>query len=112
MTINRVTVPEEQVKGPDSVRFFELRNGNLGPDGKVRFVTHGFAPCSQHDVVAAKCKVYDTRPDVCKMFPTVPDQIEGTPCTYWFEAVDENDVVQERRGGLGSPYPSPPRFKS
>jgi Fe-S-cluster containining protein len=111
MTINRVTVPEPEVT-PDSTTFFQMRGGNLGPDGKIRFVSHGFAPCVHHDQAASRCKVYDSRPEVCQKFPTVPDQIEGTPCTYWFEAVDENGEVVERRGGLGSPYPSPPRFKS
>jgi len=110
LVIHRMTVPVEDVT-PDSENFYAMRNGNKGPDGKIRFVTHGFAPCSAHDAPAARCKVYDARPEVCRLFPQVPEQIEGTPCSYWFEAVDEDGNVRERRGGLDSPHPTPPRFK-
>jgi Fe-S-cluster containining protein len=97
---------------PDQEKFYLLRNGVKGEDGKIRLVTHSFAPCAAHDPVKLRCTIYDDRPDVCRAFPSMPDQIEGTPCSYWFEAVDEEGSVVERRGGLGSPHPSPPRFKS
>lgn len=110
MVIHRMTVPSEDVNA-ESARFYAMRKGNLGPDGKIRIVLHGFAPCSAHDAPAARCKEYDARPEACRLFPQLPEQIEGTPCSYWFDAVDDAGQVLERRGGLGSPYPSPPRFK-
>jgi len=109
--ITRTTVPVEDVTA-ESEKFYALRNGNKGPDGKIRFVVHGFAPCSEHDSQAAKCKSYESRPEACRVFPSLPEQIEGTPCSHWFEAVDEMGQIRERRGGLGSPFPSPPRFGS
>ena len=42
----------------------------------------------------------------------MPEQIEGTPCSFWFEIRDDvTGEVLERRGGLDSTYPTPPRFK-
>jgi len=95
--ITRTTVPVEDVTA-ESEKFYALRNGNKGPDGKIRFVVHGFAPCSEHDSQAAKCKSYESRPEACRVFPSL--------------AVDEMGQIRERRGGLGSPFPSPPRFGS
>lgn len=108
ISILRVTVPESSLT-PDSERLYALRNGVRGEDGKMRFCSHQFLPCTAHDKEAQRCRIYDNRPEVCQTFPGIPDQIEGTPCSFWFEGVDENGETV-RRGGLGSPYPSLPRF--
>lgn len=109
VVIQRITVPVSEVT-PDSTAFYRLRGGLLGEDGKLRVVQHGFVPCSAHDNEKKRCMVYEDRPEVCKAFPTMPDQIEGTPCSHWFELTDEAGEVLERRGGLGSPHATPPRF--
>ena len=105
-----MTVPNsDAVLSDDVARFYELRNGVRGEDGKYRLVVHGFAPCTLHDDAGKRCREYDARPESCRTFPSLPEQIEGTPCSHWFERTLP-DGTTERRGGLGSPYPSPPRF--
>jgi Fe-S-cluster containining protein len=108
--IQRVTVPARDVT-PDTEKFYKLRGGIMGEDGKLRVVQHAFIPCSSHDDKTKACKTYDDRPQICRDFPSLPDQIEGTPCSHWFELSDDDGNVIERRGGLGSPHPTPPRFK-
>ena len=108
LSVLRVTVPVAIAKDEDQARFFTLRHAVTGPDGRMRFLAHQFAPCISHDNVNKCCTVYAERPQVCSQFPVSPDHIEGTPCSYWFERDTEKGV--ERRGGLGSPYPTPPRF--
>jgi Fe-S-cluster containining protein len=89
----------------DHRKFLELRGAVTNPEQTVtRFVVHQFAPCSMHD--DQRCKDYECRPDVCRNFPETPEQIEGTPCTFWFEDADGT-----MRGGGGSPYPTQPRFE-
>lgn len=97
--------------GADLERFYALRNAVRGEDGRMRLMVHGFAPCMAHDPAAKRCMIYEERPQGCQEFPSVPEQIEGTPCSYYFEITDAQGVVTERRGGLDSPYPTPPRFK-
>ncbi len=106
VVIQRITTP---VVSEDEARFYSLRGGMRGADGRFRLVQHAFVPCQAHDNEAKRCLAYDDRPEVCRVFPTSPDQIEGTPCTHWFEWAKEDGTV-ERRGGLGSPHPTPPRF--
>lgn len=90
---------------PDDRRFYELRGGTSPDGGKtVRYLVHAFAPCSNHDKDGKRCKDYAGRPTTCVDFPSVPAQIEGTPCSHWFEM--EVDGAIERRGGAGSPYPT------
>lgn len=91
----------------DERRFYELRGGS-SPDGgqTVRYLVHAYAPCSNHDKDAKRCTDYANRPDICREFPSVPGQIEGTPCSHWFE-----DEHGNRRGGEGSPYPTPALFR-
>jgi Fe-S-cluster containining protein len=90
-------------------RFYALRGGQSVDGGKtVRYLMHAYVPCSAHDQDAQKCTVYDDRPDICRTFPSSPDQVEGSPCSHWFEAVVDGQLV--RRGGGESPYPTPPRF--
>lgn len=103
LMVQRTTVPVHLVN-EDITKFYDLRNGIKGGDGKIRFTGHLFVPCEWHDNVNKRCKDYKNRPEVCKHFPSTPDQIEGTPCYFWFE---ENG---ECRGGLNSPHPTPPRF--
>jgi len=95
----------------DLKRFFEMRGGVLGEDGKMRWVMHAFVPCVKHDNESKRCTVYADRPPICRDAPLFPEIVEGTPCSYWFETLDEDGNVIERRGGLGSSYPTPPRFE-
>lgn len=101
---------------PELARFFQLRNALLSPDGvKLHVLTHQMAPCSAHDISAVEdgqrpgCTIYEKRPSICQAFPIAPEQIESTPCSYWFERSVDGEIV-ERRGGGGSPYPTPQRF--
>lgn len=107
--VQRVTVPASDLT-PDVEKFYKLRGGLMGVDGKLRVIQHAFIPCSSHDDKAKRCKTYNDRPQICQDFPSLPDQIEGTPCSHWFEMTDADGNV-ERRGGLDSPYPTPPRFR-
>jgi Fe-S-cluster containining protein len=92
---------------PSDVRFYELRGGKLSSDGRtIRYLTMVYAPCSLHDKEAGRCIEYGDRPLTCREFPQTPGQIEGTPCSHWFE--DENGA---KRGGLGSPHPTSPTFE-
>lgn len=102
MEIQRITISEQQALTPDIEYFYLLRNGIKCNDGKIRLISHQFIPCNNH--INKNCNKYIERPDFCKMFPTIPEQIEGTPCSYWFELDGIN------RGGLGSPYPTAPKF--
>lgn len=40
-------------------------------------------PCQHHTGIG--CAIHATRPQTCKDFPQTPEEIEGTPCSYWFE---------------------------
>jgi len=102
----RMTVPDRSPEPltPDMEKFYSLRYGVKGEDNRMRLTVHGFAPCQAHDNEAKRCAIYEDRPQSCKDFPTTPEQIEGTPCSYWFER------GEEKRGGLGSPHPTPPVF--
>jgi len=100
LSVQRITIGEKDVTS-DIERFYKLRNGVLCEDGKIRFTVHLFIPCDAHDNSNKRCKDYANRPEVCKAFPSMPEQIEGTPCSYWFECEDGG-----KRGGLGSS----PRF--
>lgn len=84
--------------------FFKLRGGVETPNGNILYLAHEFLPCSAHNKECNKCKIYENRPQTCQEFPQIPEQIEGTPCSYWFEKDGE------KRGGAGSPFPTPPRF--
>lgn len=89
-------------------KFYELRGGRVLNEGRIiRYLIHAYAPCSAHDQEKQTCSVYDERPDICRAFPSSPEQVEGTPCSFWFEGTtDTGDVV--RRGGVESPYPTQP----
>jgi len=108
LQVQRMTVLPHAVT-PDIARCYLLRNGVQTEDGSVQIITHIFSPCQAHDAIGKKCTIYADRPEACKVFPTFPEQIEGSPCTYWFEKTGEDGSI-ERRGGLDSPHPSPPRF--
>lgn len=98
------------VDGSDR-RFYELRGGVADAAGSVvRYTTYLFCPCSAHDAVSKRCVDYDGRPQACRDFPQTPEQVEGTPCSYWFED-DSGTGGIVRRGGTGSPFPTPPRFE-
>jgi Fe-S-cluster containining protein len=94
---------------PSDRKFYELRGGQ-SPDGgrTIRYLVQAYAPCSAHDKERKRCTIYDDRPLSCTEFPSIPGQIEGTPCSFWFEDVVDGAVV--RRGGQGSPHPTPPAF--
>lgn len=94
----------------DEQRFYQLRGGRVDVVfQRVRFVSYSYLPCSEHDVVAKRCRNYADRPEICQAFPARPEQIESTLCSYWFEATLQDGTV-ERRGGQGSPYPTQARF--
>lgn len=90
------------------VEFYRLR-GAQPVQGQLLYLAHEYLPCSAHDKAGAKCAVYDARPETCRSFPEVPGQIEGTPCSFWFEETADDGTIS-RRGGSGSPHASPPRF--
>lgn len=104
----------EHLDGNDMIhesdqQFYRLRGGKIIDGGKrILYVVQSYAPCSAHNQMDLKCKVYDNRPISCQEFPSTPEQIEGTPCSYWFETEINGKLI--RRGGGGSPYPSPPVF--
>ena len=107
LMVLRMTVPDRVPERltPDLEKFYDLRHGVKGEDGRMRLTVHGFAPCQAHDTEKKQCTIYQDRPQGCRDFPTTPEQIEGTPCSHWFER------GEEARGGLGSPHPTPPVFK-
>lgn len=94
---------------PDTRKFYELRGGQISADGRtIRYLMHAYVPCSAHDQERSTCSVYDDRPQICRDFPKTPDQIEGSPCSYWFESEVEGQIIY--RGGINSPYPTMPAF--
>lgn len=89
--------------------FYKLRGGRADPDGRfVLYVMQAYVPCSAHNTTNMNCGIYENRPTICKEFPSKPEQIEGTPCSYWFEEIIDGKSI--KRGGHGSPYPTPPVF--
>lgn len=103
IAIERNIITEQQSLIPDVEYFYTLRGGVKCNDGKIRFTSYSFIPCNNYDSVLGRCIKYNERPDVCKLFPFIPEQIEGTPCSFWFECKEGN------RGGLRSLYPTPSR---
>jgi Fe-S-cluster containining protein len=101
--MQRLSVTPPPNASADDIRFYQLRNGKMS-DGRMRMVAQMFVPCVEHDAEKKQCRTYENRPRICKEFPMSPEQIEGTPCSYYFETPEGN------RGGQGSPYPTPPRF--
>lgn len=95
----------------DLKRYHEFRNGVMGADGILLWVAQVLAPCVMHDNETKRCMIYEDRPQICREAPLTPNFVEGTPCSYWFEILDEDGNVVEYRGGLGSPHPTPPQFK-
>lgn len=91
--------------GTGDIDFLKLRGGRLLDTGEVLYIAYEYAPCKEHDISCSKCKIYDNRPTTCQEFPQEPGQIEGTPCSFWFE-----DEKGNKRGGDGSPHPTPPIF--
>ena len=101
---------------PTDIRYHLLRGALAVEDeerpGKVshfHLLTSSFARCSAFDTENRNCSIYDQRPAICRVFPQIPEQIEGTPCSYYFEVTDATGRVF-RRGGNGSLYPTPPTF--
>ena len=47
-------------------------------------------PCQHH--VDSSCAIHATRPQTCRDFPQTPQEINGTPCSYWFED-EEGNVI-------------------
>src|SRR3990167_5015063 len=92
IVIERVTIAPSKLT-PDEINFYQLRGGQLGADGHLRVVQHAFVPFSLHDRAAGRCTSYAPRPQVCSPFPTLPEQIEGTPCSYWFETPREDGPI-------------------
>ncbi len=94
---------------PSDQQFYGLRGGQIIDGGRrILYVVQSYAPCSAHNKETKQCNIYDNRPLSCIEFPAIPEQIEGTPCSYWFETINNEKLIQ--RGGLGSPYPTSPVF--
>ena len=102
-----INFPIEEGKPLDlayiTVRGFQVQEGLTGKPSIMGDVLL-YAPCPKHDTEKKCCKIYETRPQNCQEFPMQPEQITHTPCSYWFERMRE-DGVMERVGGSGSPYP-------
>jgi len=104
---NVVRAPDGGLVHPDDVHFYTLRGGRVTSDGRaVLYVVYDSAPCSAHHVNKS-CSIYENRPLTCQEFPSAPAQIEGTPCSHWFEEVVDGKIVR----GEGSLYPTPPVFE-
>ena len=106
-----IVLPQEGTQKIDMSdrKFYELRGGITNKEEtQVRYVAWVHLPCSAHDQTKKCCTIYDDRPNICRDFPQTPEQIEGTPCSYWFELKNGDKIL--RRGGQSSPYPSSPVF--
>lgn len=81
--------------GPEFDRaYVELRGGRLVDPAANRYELPVWlrAPCSAFKPYSlaepdspGRCAIYDRRPRVCQDFPWEPAQVQGTPCSYWFE---------------------------
>ena len=85
------------------VRYIALRGG-VAVDAPARrfdlpIAIH--APCAAHDAEAHRCTVYADRPRTCRDFPWSPEQVQGIPCSYWFERL--NQGRREVIAGDGAP---------
>ena len=69
------------------VRYIALRGGvpTDAPARKYDLPIAIHAPCTAHDAEGTRCRVYATRPRTCQDFPWEPAQVQGIPCSYWFE---------------------------
>lgn len=100
--------PDGQPLSLSDQTFYTLRGGTVHENGKqVRYLMYAYLPCEAH-VADQGCSIYENRPDICRNFPSSPEQIEGSPCSYWFETEENGKLVQ--RGGKNSPYPTDPKF--
>lgn len=106
---NIAQTPDGSPLSESDRRFYAMRGGVTHDGGKtIRYLVHAFMPCDAHDQEAKTCTVYEDRPTICRNFPASPEQVEGSPCSYWFETVVDGEIV--RRGGGESPYPTEPQF--
>jgi len=99
----------------DDERYFRVRG--YAVEGRVaRLALPMLAPCPEHErpdprADAGRCRIWNQRPSTCREFPQRPGQVEGFGnCSYWFELRILGAPVQ-RRGGPGSPYPTPVQFR-
>lgn len=96
-----IPAPGPGQRDPDWA-FYRVRGFSRDGGTKVQLPIGLHAPCWEHDAAAQRCKIYETRPPTCRAFPERPEQIEGTPCSYWFERRRDDGAI-ERRGGDGAP---------
>ena len=83
--------------------FLKVRGFVRAKDGRATQAIELHAPCWEHDAEKLRCTIYEDRPPTCRAFPVDPTQIEGTPCSYYFERGSREDGTFERRGGTGAP---------
>lgn len=102
------TSPSGKLSESDQ-RFYLLRGARVSAGGEIaQYLMHAYVPCEAYEE-ARGCSIYETRPDICRDFPSSPEQVEGSPCSFWFERTSD-DGTTERRGGMNSPHPTEPQF--
>lgn len=60
-------------------------------------------PCPKLEELPSEgtsCTIWANRPQTCQAFPTRPADVEGTPCSYWFED-EEGKVIAHGEGFPG-----------
>lgn len=108
------------VTSKQAERYYRVRGHKVvdnpgGPFKMALLLLHAMAPCPEHrpqtslDGPGGTCAIWHERPKACRDFPERPTQIEGTPCSYYFELQVPGAPLQYR-GGMGSPHPTPPKF--
>jgi len=112
LTIEKKEGAKEKDINPDMIRYYELHGGKSSGDGKkVQIMFYLAATCKEYNIKKRgeeSCNIYNERPNICKDFPIFPEQIEGTPCSYWFEYEVDGKII--KRGGQESLYPTPVHF--
>lgn len=121
MIMRDVLVRTDEQVARDAAYYQARGFQRLMVDGEPRHVLWAWvhAPCPElrtkveqwgyGAVYTHKCAIHEHKPETCQTFPRIPQDIVGTPCSYWFERVeDELTNRVTRAGGTGSPHPMTP----